>query len=63
MVNADVPNVVAVVAAHSPLTRLLVRSHWGMKSPKPGVPGPPVPLSVHVRVAVVAMRAIGLEIE
>ena len=49
-------------AAHSPLAALLVRSHCGSKSPAvPGTPG--MPASVQVRVAVVAMRAIGLESE
>src|SRR3974377_1644313 len=52
-----VPNVWKFVAPHSPLALLFVKSHWGEKSP--AMP-PFAPLSVHDRVAVVAMRASGL---
>jgi len=54
VVRCAVPKVFAVVAAHSPLAALLVRSHCGAKSPL---------ASVQVREAVVAIRAIGFEIE
>jgi len=60
VIGVAVPNVGLVMPRHSPFASGLVKLHWGTLSL--AIP-PLAPLSVHVRFVVVAMRAIGLEIE